>query len=187
MVVFNQKKSVKPTKPKQTALAKAGPSTDITTIEDAKSILVLALSNVVAVFGGRADITPSKASEAFGILKDVEKLVTDSIGVAKTKMQELVRTTGVPVEGTKGTIRSLELGYEIRPTRTGFDAKKVEARFRAKNVDVNKYMDPVVTYVLNDGKLLAAAADGVLTKDELEACRYDESFSVVKSKPGADQ
>jgi hypothetical protein len=179
MVVFNKKKAVK----KSSALAVQS-NVPVLAIPIERSAIAESIGRISQVFSGRGDIVPAQAAEAYDALKDTEKLVESIVQVAKSKMEELVRAKGRPVEGTKGTIRAPEMGYEIRPTRTGFDAKKVEARFRAKQVDVNKYMDPVVSYIINEGKLLSAAADGVLTKDELESCRYDVSFSVVKSKGG---
>jgi len=187
MVVFNKSKKPAKQPPKKPAeLALRSNKMELSPVE-VKGSLVTSLAALAAAFSGKGELAPPTVVEAFQVLKSAEKLVADTLTIAKTKMQELVRAGGVPVEGTKGTIRNASLGYEIRPTRTGFDAKKVEAKFRAKQVDVNKYMDPVVVYVINDGKLLSAAADGVLTKEELESCRYDASFSVVQSKAGGEE
>lgn len=182
MVVFNKKKPSK----KTTALAKANPTSELVPA-NAQKIVAAGLGELAQYFSGKFEVANEKVVGAFEALKSIESTTNDILKVAKQHMQTLVKVAGTPVPETKGTIRSAELGYEIRPTRTGYDSKKVEARFRAKSVDVNKYMDPVVTYIISDAKLLAAAADGVLTKDELEACRYDASYSVVKSKAGASE
>lgn len=181
MVVFNEKK--KPKKSSNAELAnRPDPKFRVVLLSEIRQYLSNNLGMLGQVFQGTGDIAPARIDEAYSALKDAAKLIEDIQKVAKQRIQELVKKSGELVPETKGTIRSESLGYELRPTRTGFDSKKVEALFRAKGVDVNKYMDPVVTYVISDNKLLAAAADGVLSKDELEACRYDESYSVWKSK-----
>lgn len=93
-----------------------------------------------------------------GTRKFMEKMVIDD-----------VQKKGEPVPETKG---SIALGaIRIRPWRTTFEDKKVEALIRSKGKEPQQYMDAQVKYVVNETKALE-----VLTKDELETCRYDLKY-----------
>jgi hypothetical protein len=62
--------------------------------------------------------------------------------------------------------------------RTGYDPKKVEALLRAKKKDPAHYMDPTITYKVNEPLLRRAIGNEVLTEEELETCRYAPSWRV---------
>jgi hypothetical protein len=149
----------------------------------AERTLTTSLAYLAAPFGG-AMAKPEVLAEAYDRLKDVAKVVEDTLEVAKKKMRELVRNTGTLVPDTKGSYEA-RLGtyqYSIRPTRTGTDPKKLEALLRSKEKDPALYMDAVTSYKVSEQKLGAALAKKVLTKAELETCSYDESYALQPPK-----
>jgi len=150
----------------------------------AQKILTAAFAELALPFSGRIEAKPAVLAEAYDRLTEVQKVVEDTIKVAKDKMKELVKSTGTFVEGTKGSYEAVlgEYQYSIRPTRTGVDPKKLEALLRSKDKDPEVYMDPKVTYTVNEQKLGAALAKKVLTKAELETCMYEESYALQPPK-----
>jgi uncharacterized protein (UPF0335 family) len=146
-----------------------------------------ALATVADAFSG-GEIVPEKLAQGWVIIKQIEDAVENTVKVAKKQVETFVLKHGTRVTDA-GTMRT-EVGgiqLEVRPTRTGFDPKKVEALMRAKELDLNRYMDAEVVYKLNAGKLADAVSKGKLTAAELETCRYEPSYAVQKPKPVGEE
>ncbi len=107
-------------------------------------------------------------------LEDIKKALRD-------RMLDAIRTLGKRVTD-KGTLLLTVDGWELeaRPTRTGVDAKRLEAALRSRGVDPGKYMQATIGYKVDNTKLQYAISDGVLTVEEIGACSYeqDQSYSV---------
>lgn len=122
----------------------------------------------------------TKAKAFTGVLEAAE-------GNLKRRIEALVRANGEKVTD-KGTMRLAVNGYvyEAKPTRTGYDAKKLEALLRMNGVSPDQAMDAVVTYKVNEGKLsdVVLAGNTPLTEELLEQAKYDINYS-VSAKPAA--
>ena len=144
-------------------------------------LVVSGITDLARAFGG--DLVPERAVRAFSQLKQIEDAVDKVAKVARTQVLELVRKSG-QVFTDAGSIRAQfgEFVVEARPTRTGYDPKRVEALLRAKELDLQRYMDAEVVYKLNTGKLADAVAKKKISADELETCRYEPSYALQKPK-----
>lgn len=116
---------------------------------------------------------PEKLAETLATVKEVVKVLDYSIEAAQDRLITHVLAVGEDVPETKGTKEWN--GVKVRPTRTTLDPKKVEALLRAKNLDVNLYMDKKLTYVVNETRL-----ENVLNEGEQEACRYELKYQLSK-------
>jgi hypothetical protein len=71
---------------------------------------------------------------------------------------------------------------QIKPHRTGVDPKKLEARLRSKKADLDFYMDRTIVYTFNQSKLDAAVEAGVLSSEDVEACKHELTYDVMAPK-----
>lgn len=80
----------------------------------------------------------------------------------------------------KGTMRCDVGGYEVQaiPTRTGVDAKKLEALLRARGIPVTDAMAEAKTYKVDAAKVAELVAMGKLSPDDLTRCGPDKSYRV---------
>lgn len=138
-------------------------------------------NNIVSSMMGLAQfistIKEDEYGDALNLIKAVTSALEQSEGIVKNRAVEVVRARGVR-ETEKGTM-SLTLGaHTIRaiPTRTGPDAKKLEAHLRAKGLDPGAVMDATITYKVNEEKLAKAQASGLLSKADVDACRPEVSY-----------
>lgn len=116
---------------------------------------------------------PEKLPETLTMVKEVVKVLEYSVEAAQDRLIAHVLELGDAVPETKGTYEWN--GVKVRPTRTTFDPKKVEGLLRAKNLDVNLYMDKKLTYVVNESRL-----DAVMNEGEKESCRYELKYQLSK-------
>lgn len=76
---------------------------------------------------------------------------------------------------------------ELRVQKTGLDPKLVEAQLRARAIEVTKYMQPDVRYIIsdNDATEKMLLDDKVFTHVEIAAMRYDreKNVALMPSKP----
>jgi len=151
-------------------------------LAQARKILNAAFAELALPFGGKGG-KPSVMAEAYQQLLEVDKVVSDTIDIAKAKMKTLVENKG-EVTTEKGSMERVIGGYlyAMRPTRTGTDPKKLEAKLRAKDKDPALYMDSTITYKVNEQKLGVALAKKVLSEEELKECEYDKSYALQPPK-----
>lgn len=129
------------------------------------------------------DLSPPQLSEVHIKLDDWFKNLKDLKENTRQRLLDLLIKDGKKVTD-KGS-KELEVdGYVLRckPTKTGISAQKLEALIRAKNLDVDKVMQPVVTYELDEAKLAVAISKKLLTADEAATCVYDPSYALDKPK-----
>lgn len=156
---------MKPTAPKKT-LAVVKPLNAITPQQRMQTLL----KDIATILDTAA---PEKLAETLTTVKEVVKALDYSIESAQDRLITHVLAAGEPVPETKGTFEWN--GVKVRPTRTTLDPKKVEGLLRAKNLDVNLYMDKKLTYVVNETRVKE-----VLNEGEQESCRYELKYQLSK-------
>lgn len=82
-----------------------------------------------------------------------------------------------------GTLRLEVDGWllEARPTRTGYDPKKVEQLLRLRQLDPMTFMESKLSYVMGERTLAKMASVG-FTEAEMDTCKYEESYAVQTPK-----
>lgn len=111
-----------------------------------------------------------------GALERVQKMV-------KERLLTLAVSQG-RVATEKGTRRLQVGGWELeaRVHRSGLDPKRVEGLLRAKGLPVEQYMDPTISYKVNENRLEGGVNLGKLTADEVESCRYELNYTLQPLK-----
>lgn len=99
--------------------------------------------------------------------------------IAKTRIIHLLKERGNLVTD-KGSRRLMIDGWTMfmKPTRSGLDPKKLEALIRAKGKDPANYMNTRIVYEVDEAKANKLVDKKIMTDDELESCKYDESWTV---------
>lgn len=102
---------------------------------------------------------------------------------AKVRLIEVLKQVGKK-KTDKGSLEATvgDWHLEMSPYRTGADPKKLEARLRAKGIDPAKWMTQTISYAINPDKVQQLTDKRVLSSDELEDCRYNESWTVKTPK-----
>lgn len=128
-------------------------------------------------------LTPERLTEVFDQVRAFQKNMDDLYEAARQKVLALVTEQGDTVTATGSKRLELE-GWllEIRPQKTGYDSKKVLAVLRNKDINPNVYMDTEITYKANPEKMDLLVTEGLLTKNELEACKVDLKYAVQPPK-----
>lgn len=110
---------------------------------------------------------------------------------AKARQERLVREQG-QVTSEKGSMELVQDGYRfpLRPKKTGYDDRKVEAMLRAKGLDPSVAMHrPEAPYETDADRLEALAhrtwdingADiPTITQADLDACKYPLEYAVLQ-------
>lgn len=135
----------------------------------------------LAELASAKDLAPDQVARLFALSKVIGEAVVKSIEpVLKDRVVRLLKERGTQV--TEGGSRAATIdGWKLfmKPHRTGLEAKKVEGLLRAKGVrDMELYMTPDISYKVSEAGILKAVEEGLLTRDELESCRYRESWAV---------
>jgi hypothetical protein len=130
-----------------------------------------------------AALTPETAGGLYSLITRINDVTSDLKGETRDRILTLVKEHGNQ-KTDKGTMQFMAGGWvmEIQPTRTGFDAKKLEAMLRAKGHDAELCMDAKVSYVANDGKVADAVRRKLITEDEAASCKYDPSYRVMEPR-----
>jgi len=164
-------------------------------LEAAKSLatvenITLAAKDVLgrfAVMLSDEKLPPEQLAQVFLALRDIEKVLEDKNSglttIAKKRVIAYLKAHG-RVTTEKGSMVA-EVGgltLSMHPTRTGYDAKKVEALLRAKGKDPAAFMTTVIKYEMPPENSVEEAKLKKLLGDELESCRYEESWTVATPK-----
>lgn len=135
------------------------------------------------------NLTKEQVRDTFDYVKGVEDALEDTAKLARARVLSNALKYGKPT-GTTGDSRRIEYEdgtYQLaKATKTGIDPKKWEAQLRAKNAPVQKYMAQVITYKMptDFDAVKQAIDDEVMTQEEADACKYDPSYAVERSKEG---
>lgn len=137
----------------------------------------LAIQGLARFMGGTLPVrvlavSYERTCEFLAALEDLKKLGRDAI------ITMVERDGKVTTE--KGSMQLVRDGwqFEIRPHKTGYDPKKVEAHIRSIGRNPNEFMDATVVYSVNEDKLVLAE----FTDEELLAMRYEKSWSLQRPK-----
>lgn len=132
-------------------------------------------------------LSPTLLARTLKAIRGIKEVLEDKRSgletVAKQRMVAFIKGHGIPTSD-KGAL-SVELGglvCEMRPYRTGYDSKKVEALLRAKGKEPSHYMVQEIKYVLPDENTAGMEKVKKLLGDELESCRYEESWTLMTPK-----
>ncbi len=144
------------------------------------------ITSVVQAFAATlsdANLPPAALSEVFQEVRTWQKNFDDLYEAGRQRVLALVVASGQQVTET-GTKRLETEGWnlEIRPQKSGYDPKKVEAFLRAKNLSPSIHMDTLVTYTVSPSKLDALVVSGGATTNELAACKYELKWAVQPPK-----
>lgn len=133
-----------------------------------------AVKGLVLFMSGRA-LAPAEQGHVLMLVRDTKKALEDTEKLIKAQMVALLKEKGEQVTD-KGS-RALEvdgLRLKMKPYRTGYDPKKLEALLRARSMNVESFMRPTISYAVDDAKIPALAEQ--LGADTLESTKYDESW-----------
>ena len=172
--------------PNEKKLAKAEPPSVLAVVDKSRSALVTLMSQVAQSLS--SPLPPLELSKVMTLLKDVEQLHKDLSSAAKKQAIALLEKEGKQTteKGSRElTVDSVVLS--MRPTRTGLDPKKVEARIRAKGLEPDGFMTATVSYSLKDDTAVSLVAKKVVSQDELETLNYDKSWAVQPVKPAKEE
>ena len=172
-----------PNKTPTTTLVRASPKPAITNVKSIAKIGETILASIGEFANVLSTITDKQLPSALTFTKELGAVIGEYDEALKTRIKALVLKDGKPITD-KGSITLTIEGYELqlRPLRTGFDPKQVEAMLRAKSLPVEKYMDMDVKYKCSDLKLANLVGAGLITMDELETCRPEKSYAVITPK-----
>lgn len=154
-----------------------------------KPALAVAEENLLLVRGTMVSLSetigklakPDSLGRCLVELKQLESAIQDIRGGVEDKVKTILLEQGE--QTTEKGSRALTVNgitVTMRPTRTGIDSKKLERLLRIKGLKLTDYMDEqvTVTYKVNMSKVEMSTVAGKLTDDELEQCKYDESWSL---------
>ncbi len=130
------------------------------------------------------ELTPKALSDVFFKLDELEKALQEMRENVKDRIKEAVKADGTKVPETLGSI-SLDVGnhkWNIRPTRTGYDPKKVEAALRSKDLQPADWMQTDIKYKVDETKFPKLVEKGIFTTEELEQLKYELKFALVTPK-----
>lgn len=130
-------------------------------------------------------LPPATLAATMKVLRDAKKGIDGGLEpIAKKKIIALLKDLP-PKVGTKGSREMVVEGWRIpmKPYRTGTDPKKLEALIRAKGLEPGKFMSTKITYELSDDDVKKAALAKVVSGDEIESCKYEESWTVETPEP----
>lgn len=136
-------------------------------------------SAIVLVAEQCSRLSLTQMPAAVGQLKSLKVALEDTIDSMSSMVVKEVAKKGTQIEDTKSREYN---GIRIKPHRTTFDPKKVEALLRSKGKEPSRYMDVVTTFAVNQERATAITfVDGIpqppgLTVDELETCRYETTW-----------
>jgi hypothetical protein len=163
---------------KKKAIVKVAPQTVVTleAIEKAGNAVLTMMADVLSL----PDCPPEALVQVLAAARQLEKGVKQGIEPhAKAALVGMLKDRGQQVG--EGNARALQLGgweVKMRPYRTGFDPKKLEALLRAMGKNPESFMRTDLTYSIDEGGIKRLIDHKVLTPDELETCRYAESWTL---------
>lgn len=157
-------------------------------LQEADTVLVKSVSHLSAAMVQEltdAEITSihdfvDKAIKALKVFKDN----------ARERVMAAIVLRGKPVTN-RGTLE-IELGngrvQRAIPDDTGYDVDMVEKLLRAKNLDVNIYLDKKpIKYVVNEMRLMQMVAEGLLTSEELKQCKSPIVYKIGRTQAAKDE
>lgn len=167
------------------ALTVPGKDTKIT-IEKARVTVSEAFKTLAVALSG--ELTTDKVAEGLRFVREAKKIVENYDDTMKTRVKDILLKSG-QVATEKGA-RFLDAGglrLFMKPTRTGVDGKKFEAMLRAKDMNPEKHMNMKIIFEYDAQKALSLVANKKISQDELESCKYDESWTVETPKPSKEE
>lgn len=150
-------------------------------------------TEMVPLIGHLAEYVAScTLEEGASIHATVASLVSalDDIKKAlRNRMLEAIVARGKTITDKGTKVLKVE-GWELeaRPQRTGVDAAKLESLLRARGADPTCHMQSTISYKVDDAKLQAAVAAGVISAEEVESCKYeaDPQYAVQPPRRRSD-
>jgi hypothetical protein len=159
----------------------AKPSSGELAINQFRDTMQLALRTAADVFS--LDLKPGPLSSLFAQVKTWERAIEDLVKNGRDRLLNLVLEQGEQVTET-GTKRLTVDGWEIeaRPRKSGLDPKKLEGLLRAKNLPVEKYMTPEITYSVSELGVQNLLREGKMTPDEMTNCHHELAYNLMTPK-----
>jgi hypothetical protein len=163
-----------------------------TTLAKAKDVKPLDLTSrfnavnaaLVQLADAPVQLAPAERAELLSNISKWGRLLDATAKVHKDEVKKMVLEQGEVVTEA-GTKRMESGGYvwEVRPQKSGYDAKKVEAGLRAQGLNPQEHMQMEVSYSVDQAKLDALVADGKLSMDELKDWEVEKTYNVQAPKP----
>lgn len=151
----------------------------IDTIEASTKDLLMTYARILS----QEALAPRDLVRTFKSLREIQKVLEDKNSglevLAKRQLIAYLKGYGKP-HSDKGAMNATVDGLFVKMhlTRTGHDPKKVEALLRAKGKDPQLYMVQKVSYGVPDEGTTSYEKLSKVLGDELESCRYEESWTV---------
>ncbi len=166
-------------------ITKAAPKTALVQVRESITSVVQAFAETLS----QVDLAPGALSEVFSEVRTWQKNFDDLYEAGRRRVLEAVLKSGTLMTETGTKRLETQEGWtlEIRPQKSGYDAKKVEAFLRAKNLSPQIHMDTVVTYAVSQAKIDALLASGGATVNELATCKHELKYAVQSPKRTADE
>lgn len=141
-----------------------------------------ALREEIAEFSRRASLAVvendpeiyNECLDLIGVLEEIKEALRKRLIAAAVNLGQ--------VTSEKGSRRTVSGSYtiEIRPWRTGFDPKKVEAMLRTRDLDPLEHMDAKVQFSVNEGKLAQLPLVTTVSQEQVESCRFDTAWALQR-------
>lgn len=149
-------------------------------LADEKTKLFAVLQGYASVL---SQLTEEQLPEAFEMTDKLEKLADEVRDRLRSRLLKWVKETGETVT-EKGSKANTIGGFKVSaiPTRTGIDPKKLEALLRRLGLDPTAGMKPTITYAVDDEKVMQLIGAGRLTVEDVNNCKYAESFRIQVEK-----
>lgn len=154
------------------------------------TVLTQASRDVLAKYAmvlSQETLAPAVLAQTFQALRDIEKVLEDKSSglttIAKKRVIAYLKSSG-RVTTEKGSMEAAVGGLTLsmHPSRTGFDPKKVEGLLRAKGKEPSGFMVAKVSYAMPEDDAVSMEKLRKVLGDELESCRYEESWTVNTPK-----
>lgn len=149
-------------------------------LADEKGRLFTALGSYATAL---SNLTEEQVPEAFEMTDKLNKLAEEVRDRLRSKLLAWLAEHGEVVT-EKGSKAGVVGGFKVSaiPTRTGIDPKKLEALLRRLKLDPNTHMKTTLSYAVDDAKVMALVQAGRLTVEDLNNCKYSESFRIAVEK-----
>lgn len=161
---------------KVTAIEKVYGAVDVVAVQPTINGCLTQLATILS----QENLPPDALAAVMSIARQAKDVIEDGIEkVAKIRLIEVIKRHG------KATTDKGSMGFNVggwhlgmQPYRTGVDPKKLEGMLRAKGIDPAKWMVQTISYSLNADKVTQLQDKKILTVEELDNCKYNESWTV---------
>lgn len=163
--------------PQVTSISKAK-GNDLSTVTAAAKSVFVALATVVS----EALAKPETYGPLFSLLKKTKETVEGLHNSMRDAIKEYTLANGEQTtEGGQlvATVGNWKLTLRPRAKPGTLDAKKVEGLLRSKGLNPDEWMDPTISYAVNEEKWQTLIQRKRVSADESTGCEKDLEYNVM--------